>query len=66
MTTTTDSKYAVMHRVTFIGDYFNLTTCVLAHDEEHAIEVAQDFMKDHYGWQPDMWSNEIDVEREER
>ena len=55
-----------MHRVTFIGDYFNLTTCVLAHDEEHAIEVAQDLMKDHYGWQPDMWSNEIDAEREER
>ena len=63
---TTETKYALMHRVTFIGDYFNMTTCVFAHDEEHAVQVAQDLMKEQYGWQPETVANDIEVEREER
>lgn len=53
-------------KVTFIGTYFVLSTTVQAYDEDEAIEVAQDLMKEHYGWQPDMWANDIEVEREER
>jgi hypothetical protein len=53
-------------KVTFVGTYFVLSTNVQAYDEDEAIEVAQDLMKEQYGWQPDMWANDIEVEREER
>ena len=54
-----------MHRVTFIGDYFSLTTYVFAYDEEQAERMAQELMLEQYGWQPEMYSNDIEVEREE-
>ena len=54
-----------MHRVTFIGDYFSLTTYVFAYDEEQAERMAQELMLEQYGWQPDMYSNDIEIEREE-
>jgi hypothetical protein len=51
--------------VTFIGTYFVLSTTVHAYDEDVAIEVAQDLMKEQYGWQPDMWANDIEVEKKD-
>ena len=54
------------YKVTFIGTYFVLSTTVYAYDEDEAIEVAQDLMKEQYGWQPDMWANDIEVERVEQ
>jgi hypothetical protein len=54
------------YRVTFIGTYFTLSTTVYAQDEDDAMEVAQDLMKEQYGWQPEMWSNDIEVERIEQ
>ena len=54
------------YKVTFIGTYFVLSTNVQALDEDEAIEVAQDLMKEQYGWQPDMWANDIEVERVEQ
>ena len=51
------------YRVTFIGTYFTLTTTVYAQDGDDAIEQAQDLMKEQYGWQPDMWANDIETER---
>ena len=53
------------YRVTFIGTYMVLTTTVYALDEDDAIEQAQDLMKEQYGWQPEMWANDIEVERAE-
>jgi hypothetical protein len=63
---TTDSKYDLMHRVTFTGDYFTMTTCVFAHDEEHAVKVASQMLRETYGWSPEDFSNDIEAEREEQ
>jgi hypothetical protein len=54
------------YKVTFIGTYFVLSTNVQAYDEDEAIEVAQDMMKEQYGWQPEMACNDIEVERVEQ
>jgi len=62
----TDSKYAVAHRVTFVLTYATLTTVVYALDEDDAEKQAQEFMKEQYGWQPEMWADDIEVEREEQ
>ena len=62
----TDSKYAVAHRVTFVLPYATLTTVVYAVDEDEAFEKAHQFIRDEYGWQPEMFAQDIDVEREER
>jgi hypothetical protein len=35
--------------VRFTGDYFTLTTCVNAPNEERAIEYAKLLLKDHHG-----------------
>ena len=51
------------YRVTFVGTYMVLTTIVEALDEDDAIEQAQDLMKEQYGWQPEMWANDIEAER---
>lgn len=51
------------YRVTFIGTYMTLTTTVYAHDEDDAIEEAQNLMREQYGWQPEMWANDIEAER---
>lgn len=50
------------YKVTFIGTYFVLSTNVYALDEDNAIEVAEEFMKEHYGWEPELWSDDIQVE----
>jgi hypothetical protein len=40
------------YNVTFIGDYFsmNVTVAGVEGDEEVAIDLANNIMKSHYGW----------------
>lgn len=51
------------YRVTFIGTYMTLTTTVYAHDEDDAIEEAQNLIHEQYGYRPEMWANDIESER---
>lgn len=45
--------------VEFVGDYFQLTSTVIANDEEQAVEFATDLLKKHYGFDMESISNEI-------
>lgn len=54
------------YKVTYVGTYFVLSTTIQALDEDEAIEVASTFMKEHYGWEPELWSDDIEVERVEQ
>lgn len=54
------------YRVTFVLPYATLTTVVYALDDDDAIKQAEQFIHEQYGWQPEMWSDDIQVEREER
>lgn len=54
------------YRVTYVLRYAVLTVTVEAQDEEDADAKAQELMKDYYGWQPEMWADNIEIEREER
>jgi hypothetical protein len=51
------------YNVTFILTYATLTTTVRAIDEENAIHEAQKLMGEQYGWQPEMWADDVEVER---
>lgn len=54
------ANQAGLYVVTFVGDYFNLTTTVLdAENEAQAIKLAILNIQDHYGWELDAVSNEI-------
>jgi len=44
--------------VEFAGDYFTLQTTVSAKEEEQAIAVATDLLKEHYGFDMESISNE--------
>lgn len=48
--------------VQFVGDYFCLTTTVPASDDEQAIANANAILVDHYGWDVEEASNEIEVD----
>jgi uncharacterized protein (UPF0212 family) len=49
-----------LYVVTFVGDYFSLTTTVLdADDQEQAIRFAQQNIGNEYGWDLEEVSNEI-------
>ena len=50
--------------VKFTGDYFTLTTCVTAPNEERAIEHAKWQLKDHHGLNMDE-AGAWDIEAEE-
>jgi hypothetical protein len=51
---------AGLYCVTFVGQYFNLTTTVLdARDEEDAINQAKTQIASEYGWDLDEVSDEI-------
>ena len=56
----------IEYRVTFVLTYATLTTTVYAQDEDEADEKARELIKDYYGWQPEMWSDDIEVERIEQ
>jgi hypothetical protein len=54
-----------MMNVTFIGDYFTLTTSVIAppdFNREIAIEEAASLIEGYYGWDIMKFSNDIEVE----
>jgi len=51
---------AGLYVVTFVGDYFNLTTTVLdAENEEQAIKLAILNIQDYYSWDLEAVSQEI-------
>ena len=51
---------AGLYCVTFVGDYFNLSTIVLdARDEADAIDQANTQIASEYGWYLEEVSNEI-------
>lgn len=39
-----------MYNVTFVGDYFSITTTVYAHKKKQAIELANELLEYEYGW----------------
>jgi hypothetical protein len=51
-----------MFDVQFVGDYFVLMTHVEAQDDEQAISLATEMIKDYYGWD----LSEFDAEAEIR
>ena len=57
MTVTTESVW----NVEFTGDYFALTSTVIADNEEQAVVNATHLLLKHYGMDIDSISNEINV-----
>lgn len=56
-----------MWAVRFTGDYFTLTTCVNAPDQERAIQYARLLLNDHHGIDVDeagCWDIEAETEGE--
>jgi len=53
-----------LYCVTFVGDYFNLTTVVEAESEDKAKDFAAYVIGSQYGWDVEGVSNEINVELE--
>jgi hypothetical protein len=49
------------YALTFIGGYYNLTTCVYANDEEQAERTALTQIKDQYGWDLTSTYDELDI-----
>ena len=47
--------------VQFVGDYFTLTTTVIAEEEEQAIENAKAWLFDRHGFDLDSEVNEADA-----
>jgi hypothetical protein len=51
------------YRVTFVGEYYTLTTTVSASDEDTAAANAEEFLSDHYAF--DLANTYHDIETEE-
>ena len=51
-----------LYNVTFIGDYFTLTTTIYAHDIQDASDKAIENMADLYGFDLESNTNDIDIE----
>ena len=47
--------------VEFTGDYFTLTSTVIADDEEQAVVNATHLLQQHYGLDIDAITNEINI-----
>lgn len=52
--------------VEFVGDYFQLMTTVGADNEEQAKKFAEDLLNEHYGFDMEKISNEINIYEEAR
>ena len=52
--------------VEFTGDYFTLTSTVIADDEEQAVVNATHLLQQHYGLDIDAITNEINIWRREQ
>lgn len=55
-------KRKTLRNVQFVGDYFCLTITVPASSDEQAIANANAIIQDHYGWDVEEVSNEIEVD----
>lgn len=51
--------------VTFIGDYFTLTTHVTASEEDQAIDNANANLMAFYGWDMTFVANQVEAEQSE-
>jgi len=51
------------YSVTFVGDYFTLTTQVDAYSTQDASDSAIDAMFNHYGFDLETITNDIDIEK---
>jgi hypothetical protein len=51
-----------LYIVTFVGDYFTLTTNIYAHDIQDASDKAIENMADLYGFDLENNTNDIDIE----
>jgi hypothetical protein len=47
--------------VQFVGNYFTLTTNILAEEEDQAIENAKSFLSDQHGFDMDSNANEAEA-----
>lgn len=56
----------IEYRVTFVLTYATVTTTVYAQNEDDADEKARELIHEQYGWQPEMWADDIEVERVEQ
>jgi|LakMenEpi03Aug12_release.lakeMendotaPanAssembly.Ray.scaffolds.fasta_scaffold4777636_1 hypothetical protein len=50
------------YSVTFVADGFSLSTNHYGYSEQDAIDNAIRYMKDHYGYEMENVSNDIDIE----
>lgn len=57
MKTVTETVWTVQ----FVGDYFTLTSTVIADDEEQAVVNATHLLQEHYGLDIDEITNEINI-----
>jgi hypothetical protein len=53
-----------MFTVTFVGEYFTMTTGIYSTSEQQAIDDATTALQEHYGWDIEAVSNDITVEKE--
>lgn len=51
-----------LRNVQFVGDYFCLTITVPASSDDLAVASANRILIDHYGWDVEEVSNEIEVD----
>ena len=51
-----------LYTVTFVGDYFTLTTNIYAYDIQDASDKAIENMADLYGFDLESSTNDIDIE----
>lgn len=57
-----NKKYEIMYTVTFVGEYFTMTTGIYSTSEEQAIDDATTALQEHYGWNVADVSHDITVE----
>jgi hypothetical protein len=51
-----------MYTVTFVGEYFTMTTGIYSTLEQQAIDEATTALQEHYGWNVTDVSHDITVE----
>jgi hypothetical protein len=57
-----NKKYESMYTVTFVGEYFTMTTGIYSTSKEQAIDDATTALQEHYGWNVTDVSHDIEVE----
>ena len=57
-----NKKYETMYTVTFVGEYFTMTTGIYSTSKEQAIDDAITALQEQYGWNVADVSHDITVE----